>query len=136
MNRHTATGSLTLAIVIGGACVLPAAAAQLPASPHQANAIEDVTPKAAPPASVTSGLSASEHQELALRQFEAADTNQDGMLSKDEYSRYMTARAAQMYAHDLHAPERHGADARGPRDRTASDADAAPVAATDPSVAD
>lgn len=56
-----------------------------------------------------------------LRDFATADSDHDGSLSRAEFADFMQNRASDRYAREMHQPEVPGADARGPRDRSARD---------------
>lgn len=98
--------------------------AQLPATGHQADALAadalNVKQKSPKQADTQHGMPVTAHQEGVLKRFDEADTNRDGMLSRDEYRVHMESAAASHYHKGLHDPEAHGADSSGPRDRTAA----------------
>ena len=120
------------------ACASPIAFAdeqRMPATQHQSEASARIKEKAPPaPGDSQATLPSSGHQEEVLGQFEAADANRDGSLTKAEFAAYMEGRAAREYWTNMQTPEAHGTEAIGPRDRTAADADKKPVARTAPTV--
>lgn len=103
----------------------------LPATEHQAGALAadavTVKQKNPMPTDTQQGMPVTMHQKDVLKRFDAADTNRDGVLSRDEYRVHMESAAAAHYSKGLHAPEAHGADASGPRDRTEAENRTQPV---------
>lgn len=135
LSRNHVVTALAFFTLFACASPLIAEEQRLPATPHQDEASRGIDKKAAPgTASAQAGMASSKHQEEVLRQFAEADTNRDGSLSKDEYAAYMENRAARAYWGNMQAPEDHGTETAGPRDRTAADADEKPVAGTGPTV--
>tara|TARA_R110002096_G_scaffold46310_21_gene123592 strand:- start:10976 stop:11368 length:393 start_codon:yes stop_codon:yes gene_type:complete len=110
------------------------AAEQLPATPHQAEAIDGVERERVQRPDTAKRMPVTEHQQDVLREFEEADTNRDGNLTKEEYAAYMERRAAVMYNASLQKPETPGVETAGPRDRHAAEGGDKPLPATDPTV--
>lgn len=108
-----------------GASLAANTAEQLPATPHQAEVIDEIKPKSVD-TPTAAGLPASPHQEDVLKAFDSADKDGDGALSREEYQN-MQSTAAQNYNKSLHATEQHGADASGPRDRQEEEGRSNPV---------
>ncbi|MEQ8230978.1 MAG: hypothetical protein RLW61_16005 [Gammaproteobacteria bacterium] len=109
---------------------------QMPATPHQAEAVEDVERERAQRPETEDRMPVTEHQEESLREYEAADLNQDGNVTEEEYAEYMEQRAAREYSQTLAEPESPGVEASGPRDRAAAAGDKEPLAATDPTASE
>ena len=124
--------ALTLTCTIGGT----AHAADMPATPHQAEAVSDAEHGHAQRPETASRMPASEHQEESLREYEAADLNRDGDVTEDEYATYKEKQAAREYSRTLKSPERPGVDASSPRNRTAAESAKKPLAASDPTVSE
>lgn len=122
--------ALTLACAIGGT----AHAADLPATPHQAEAVSDAEHGHAQRPETASRMPASEHQEESLREYEAADLNRDGDVTEAEYAAYKEKQAAREYSRTLKSPERPGVDASSPRNRASAESAKEPLAASDPTV--
>jgi len=126
------TLALALACVMGS----PTYAADMPATPHQAEAVPDAEHGHAQRPETAARMPASEHQENALREHEAADLDGDGEVTEQEYADYMEAQAAREYSRTLESPERPGVDATSPRNRSAAESAKQPLAASDPTVSD
>jgi len=114
--------ALTLAT---GTSLAASPGTQLPATEHQADALRpdalNIEPQAPLRPDTQQGMPMTAHQQDVLQSFNQADTNGDGMLSRDEYRLHIVSAAARDYSEGLHDPEAHGADASGPRDRTAAE---------------
>ena len=126
------TLALTLACAIGSATN----AADMPATPHQAEAVPDAEHGHAQRPETEARMPASEHQEDTLREHEAADLDRDGNVTAEEYATYMERQAASEYSRTLKSPERPGVDETGPRNRSAAESAKKPLAASDPTVSD
>jgi len=113
--RTLIPAAFLLAGLAVGTTALAAEPPQLPATKHQAQTVPDAHRKTAVPASTKTGMPETKHQKQVLRDFEAADTNKDGQLSRDEYADYMQKQAALRYEHSL---EQQGTESGGPRDRS------------------
>ncbi len=122
MNRFKYTPIAVALTLAAGTALAASPAAQLPATEHQAEALEadalNVEQKSATRPDTKQGMPVTEHQQDVLKRFDAADTNRDGMLSRNEYRVHMESAAASHYNKSLHKPETHGTDSSGPRDRT------------------
>jgi hypothetical protein len=131
MNRFKYTPIAVALTLAAGSALAASPAAQLPATEHQAEALVpdalSVKQKAPVQPDTQQGMPVTAHQQDVLKRFDKADTNRDGMLSRNEYRVHMESAAAHHYNKGLHVPETHGADSSGPRDRTEADNRGNPV---------
>ena len=98
MNRFKYTPIAVAMTFAAGTALAASPGAQLPATEHQAEALAadalSVKQKSPEQPDTQQGMPVTAHQQDVLKRFDEADTNGDGMLSRNEYRAHMESAAA------------------------------------------